>query len=40
MPQTCIIIGASHAAAQLVLSLRQEGWTGKITVIGDEASLP
>ena len=40
MPQTCIIIGASHAAAQLVLSLRQEGWQGKITVIGDEASLP
>lgn len=40
MPQTCIIIGASHAAAQLVFSLRQEGWQGKITVIGDEASLP
>lgn len=40
MPQTCIIIGASHAAAQLLFSLRQEGWQGKITVIGDEASLP
>ncbi len=40
MPQTCIVIGASHAAAQLVFSLRQEGWHGKITVIGDEASLP
>ena len=40
MSQTCIIIGASHAAAQLVFSLRQEGWHGKITVIGDEASLP
>ena len=40
MPQSCIIIGASHAAAQLVLSLRLEGWQGRITVIGDEALLP
>ncbi len=40
MPQTCIVIGASHAAAQLVFSLRQEEWQGKIIVIGDEASIP
>ena len=26
MTRTCVIIGASHAAAQLVISLRQEGW--------------
>lgn len=35
-----IIIGASHAGAQLCTSLRQEGWTGEIMLIGDEPSLP
>lgn len=40
MSRTCIIIGASHAAAQLAPSLRQEGWDGKIIVIGDEPYLP
>ena len=38
--QCCIIIGASHAAGQLVPSLRQEGWAGRIVVIGEEAYLP
>jgi len=38
--QTCIIIGASHAAAQLAPSLRQQGWEGRIIVIGDEAYIP
>lgn len=36
----CIVIGASHAAAQLVVSLRQSGWEGAITLIGDETHLP
>ncbi|GAA5317161.1 MAG: FAD-dependent oxidoreductase [Candidatus Pelagadaptatus aseana] len=40
MTNTCIVIGASHAAAQLVTSLRQEGWQGDIKVIGDEPYLP
>lgn len=40
MSKTCIIIGASHAAAQLVVSMRQEGWTDKILVIGDEPYFP
>ncbi len=40
MSQTCIVIGASHAAAQLSASLRQEGWSGRILVIGNEQSLP
>ncbi len=40
MSQTCIIIGASHAAAQLAPTLRQEGWEGRIIVIGDEAWIP
>lgn len=36
----CIIVGASHAGAQLAVSLRQEGWQGRILVIGDEPYLP
>lgn len=40
MSQTCIIIGASHAAAQLAPSLRQEGWAGDIIIIGDEEYIP
>ncbi|REG83676.1 NAD(P)/FAD-dependent oxidoreductase [Marinomonas pollencensis] len=38
--KTCIIIGASHAAAQLAPSLRQQGWQGKIILIGEEPHLP
>lgn len=40
MTETCVIVGASHAAAQLCVSLRQGGWEGAITVIGDEEALP
>jgi 3-phenylpropionate/trans-cinnamate dioxygenase ferredoxin reductase subunit len=40
MSEHCIVIGASHAAAQLAGSLRQEGWTGKISIVGDEPYLP
>ncbi|WP_409432001.1 NAD(P)/FAD-dependent oxidoreductase [Litorimonas sp. RW-G-Af-16] len=40
MSETVIIIGASHSAAQTSVSLRQGGWVGGITVIGDEAVLP
>ena len=35
-----MIIGASHAAVQLITSLRQEGWDHGITVIGKGAHLP
>ncbi len=35
-----VIIGASHAAAQLSASLRQEGWQGEIVMIGNEPHLP
>ncbi len=38
--QNCIIVGAGHAAAQLVTSLRQQGWEGAISVMGDEYFLP
>ena len=38
--QRCIIVGASHAAGELCVSLRKEGWTGSITIVGDEGYLP
>jgi len=38
--QKCIIIGASHAASQAAAALRQQGWQGSITIIGDEPYLP
>lgn len=40
MKAVCVIIGASHAAAQLAPSLRQEGWDGEIIIIGDEPYAP
>lgn len=40
MNKRCIIVGASHAAAQLCVSLRQAGWSGDILMIGDEPQLP
>ncbi|MCI5043099.1 MAG: FAD-dependent oxidoreductase [Aquisalinus sp.] len=40
MTDKCLIIGASHATAQLVQTLRQEGWQGEIAVIGEEEALP
>ena len=35
-----VVVGASHAGAQLVTSLRQGGWTGEIVLVGDESALP
>jgi 3-phenylpropionate/trans-cinnamate dioxygenase ferredoxin reductase subunit len=35
-----VIVGASHAGAQLGASLRQSGWDGKISIVGDEATPP
>lgn len=40
MKGTCIIVGASHAAASLAPTLRQSGWEGAITIVGDEPHLP
>ena len=40
MTKHCIIVGASHAAAQLALSARRHGWDGLISVIGNEPHLP
>ena len=35
-----VIVGASHASAQLCASLRQDGWDGDVVLIGSEPSLP
>lgn len=38
--QRAVIVGASHAGAQLAASLRQEGWDGEIVLVGNESALP
>ncbi len=35
-----VIVGASHAAAQLATSLRQGGWSGRISIVGEEPIPP
>jgi len=41
MPEThTLIIGASHAGAQAAVSLRQAGYDGRITLLGEESSPP
>ncbi len=40
MGQSCVVIGASHAAAGFVTGLRQDGWEGRILVIGEEPVIP
>lgn len=35
-----VIVGAGHAGGRAALSLRAEGYTGRLVLIGDEAHLP
>lgn len=35
-----VVIGAGQAAGQAAASLRQEGYEGKVTILGDEAQAP
>ncbi|OAI94764.1 NAD(P)/FAD-dependent oxidoreductase [Pseudomonas putida] len=37
---TAIIVGAGHAAGELATSLRDQGWQGRIVLIGEELHLP
>ena len=39
-PERAVIVGASHAGAQLAATLRREGWAGEVVLIGDEGGLP
>jgi len=34
------IVGAGHGGAQTAIALRQQGFTGSITIIGDEPEIP
>lgn len=38
--ENVVIIGASHAAAEAISSLRRAGWSELITLVGDEPFLP
>ena len=40
MVETIVIAGAGHGAGQVVATLRQKKFAGKIILIGDEAQLP
>lgn len=40
MSEQLVIVGAGHAAAQTIQSLRQGGYAGAITLVGDEPYLP
>ena len=40
MPQRVVIIGAGQAGGQAAYSLRQGGFAGEITLVGDEPAPP
>lgn len=37
---TIVIVGAGHGGVQLAASLREEGYSGKLILLGDEKDLP
>lgn len=38
--EIAVIVGAGHAGAELVAALRQNGYAGRVILIGDESELP
>ena len=40
MNQPLIIVGAGHAGGRAALTLREEGYAGRLILIGDEPHLP
>ena len=38
--QTIIIVGAGHAGGRAALTLREEGFAGRVIMVGDEVHLP
>ena len=38
--EAVVVVGAGQAGAQTVTSLRQGGFEGQITLLGDEPALP
>ena len=37
---TVVIVGGGHAAGELATGLREQGWAGRIVMVGEEAHLP
>jgi len=37
---TVLIVGAGHAAGECATAIREQGWTGRIVMVGDEPHLP
>src|SRR4051812_15694390 len=35
-----VVVGAGHAGAELAVQAREQGWPGRIALVGDEAVLP
>ncbi len=40
MPESIVIIGAGHAASQAADTLRRKGFSGALTLVGEEPWLP
>ncbi len=40
MSERVVVVGAGHAAGQVATSLRQKGFTGSITLVGEEPWIP
>ena len=40
MSSTFLIVGGGQAGAQAIDSLRRDGFSGKLVLVGDEAHLP
>jgi len=40
MQETIVVVGAGHAAAQVVDSLRRDGFAGRLVLVGEEPNLP
>lgn len=38
--ETVVIVGAGHSAGELATSLRENGWAGRIVLVGEEPYLP
>lgn len=39
-PRCAVIVGAGHGGVELSIALREQGWDGRIVLIGDEPGLP
>jgi 3-phenylpropionate/trans-cinnamate dioxygenase ferredoxin reductase subunit len=40
MPENVVVVGAGQAGSELATTLRQRGWSGGITLVGDEVNPP